>query len=170
MCDALCFTAEQPGSTIKLTSRGNVPSVNLQTSTDGISWTPYAKETTLTLSNADDKVYFKAIGQNTRFSSGQDVNNYFSLTGKIAASGNINSLLEEDEETARTMSLAGRQWCFSRLFDGQSALVEPPELPATEIDVGSYYALFANTGIRNSVSLPATKVYDNSYKYLFSST
>ena len=40
----------------------------------------------------------------------------FVMTGKIAASGNVNSLLEEDEETARTISLAGRDNCYTRMF------------------------------------------------------
>ena len=40
----------------------------------------------------------------------------FVMTGKIAASGNVNSLLEEDEETAKTMSLAGKDYCYTRMF------------------------------------------------------
>ena len=55
------------------------------------------------------------------------------MTGKIAASGNINSLLEEDEEAARTLSLAERSYCFVGMFGYNSALTRAPELPATTL-------------------------------------
>ena len=65
LCDALCFTAEQPGSTVRIIENGPIPVVNLQTSTDGGSWTPYTIGDTITLANVDDKVYFKAVGSNS---------------------------------------------------------------------------------------------------------
>ena len=65
-CDALCFTAEEAGSTVKLHKNGSAPAVNLQTSTNGSSWTPYTIEDTITLTNVGDKVYFKAVGSNNK--------------------------------------------------------------------------------------------------------
>ena len=97
LCDALCFTAQKAGSTVKLTKNGDAPAVNLQTSTDGSSWTPYAVNDVITLTNVDDKVYFKAVGSNSVMGSSESNYNKFVMTGKIAASGNINSLLEEDK-------------------------------------------------------------------------
>lgn len=97
-CDALCFTAEEPGSTVQLHKLGSAPVVNLQTSTNGRTWTSYTIEDTITFANVGDKVYFKAIGSNNAFgTSNFGVYNKFVMTGKIAASGNVNSLLEEDE-------------------------------------------------------------------------
>ena len=64
-CDALCFTAEEAGSTVKLTKVGSAPDVNLQTSTNGSSWNPYTVEDVITLANVNDKVYFKAVGSNS---------------------------------------------------------------------------------------------------------
>ena len=52
----LCFTAQEPGSTVKIARNGAAPNVNLQTSTDGISWTPYTVEDVITLNNVDDEV------------------------------------------------------------------------------------------------------------------
>ena len=96
-CDALCFTAKADQSMLALTKFGNPDGINLQTSTDGVSWTPYEVEDTITLANVDDKVYFKAIGSNSVMGSSSSNYNKFVMSGKIAASGNVNSLLEEDE-------------------------------------------------------------------------
>lgn len=68
LCDALCFTAQEAGSTVKLHKVNSAPAVNLQTSTNGSSWTPYTVEDTITLANVNDKVYFKAVGSNNKIS------------------------------------------------------------------------------------------------------
>ena len=62
---------------------------------------------------------------------GYSVYNKFIMTGKIAASGNVNSLLEEDEEAARTMSLKGKG--YYSMFAGCRSLTQAPELPATTL-------------------------------------
>ena len=59
--------------------------------------------------------------------------NNFAMTGKIAASGNINSLLMEDEKAARTMSLSNRDFCYAYLFSECRSLTTAPELPATTL-------------------------------------
>ena len=61
-CDALCFTAKYNQSTIQLTKVGNPDNINLQTSFDGKSWTPYNVGDTITVPKAGGKVYFKAVG------------------------------------------------------------------------------------------------------------
>ena len=132
-CDALCFTAEEAGSTVKLTKVSSAPAINLQTSTNGSSWTPYTVNDVITLTNVDDKVYFKAVGSNNKISDSPFGYNKFVITGKIAASGNVNSLLEEDEETARTMSLAGKSICYGYMFRDCTSLTQAPELPATTL-------------------------------------
>ena len=106
--DALCFTARYNNSTIRLTKDGSPDSISLQTSFDGKSWTPYTVEDVITL-NMGEKVYFKAVGSNYRMaSSPSDYYKFTTESGEFEASGNVNSLLEEDEETARTMSLENR--------------------------------------------------------------
>lgn len=95
---------------------GSAPDVNLQTSTDGSNWNSYTVEDTITLDNIGDKVYFKAVGSNERMATTDSDYNMFVMTGNIAASGNVNSLLEEDKETAYTMSLEGRDYCYANMF------------------------------------------------------
>ena len=113
---ALCFTSEKANSTVTMVANGSAPAVNLQTSTDGGSWVPYTIGDTITLANVDDKVYFKAIGSNEIMASDSSNYNCFQMSGKISASGNVNSLLEEDEDTARTMSLANKNYCYYYMF------------------------------------------------------
>ena len=167
-CDALCFTAKEPGSTIKITKNADAPSVNLQTSFDGKSWTPYTVEDTITLENVGDKVYFKAIGSNSALaSSPNDYHKFTTENGQFEASGNVNSLLEEDEETARTMSLENRQFCYAYLFSG-TILTKAPELPATTLAYGCYAFMFQWCPVLTQApTLPATTLTNFCYYYMF---
>ena len=61
-CDALCFTAKADQSMLRLSQTGSPDSINLQTSTNGSSWTPYNVGDTITVPKAGGKVYFKAVG------------------------------------------------------------------------------------------------------------
>ena len=163
-CDALCFTAEESGSTVKLSKVKSAPTVNLQTSTDGSSWTPYTIGNNITLANIGDKVYFKAVGSNERMGSSNQDYNKFVMTGKIAASGNVNSLLKEDEETARTMSLAGKNYCYRKMFSGCKSLTQAPELPATTLASDCYSGMFYScTSLTQAPELPATTLTDDCY-------
>ena len=165
-CDALCFTARYNNSTIKLTKNGSPDSINLQTSTDGKSWTPYNVEDVITI-NMGEKVYFKAVGSNTALASSPENYHRFDFIGQFEASGNINSLLEEDEETARTMSLENRQFCYAYLFSG-SKLTTAPELPATTLAYGCYAMMFQGcTSLTQAPTLPATTLADFCYYYMF---
>lgn len=167
-CDALCFTAEEPGSTVQLTKVGSAPGVSLQTSTNGISWTPYTVEDTITFANVDDKVYFKAVGSNSVMGSSSSNYNKFVMTGKIAASGNANSLLEEDENTARTMSLAGKSLCYSYMFSGCTALTKAPELPAETLASSCYSNMFNGcSSLTQAPELPAETLTEGCYTNMF---
>ena len=111
LCDALCFTAEEAGSTVKLHKNGSAPDVNLQTSTDGISWTPYTVEDTITLANVEDKVYMRATNAgNTGMGRSPVGYNKFVMTGKIAASGNVNTLLNQNGNATLT------SYCYYSMF------------------------------------------------------
>ena len=170
--DALCFTAKYDNSTIKLTKVGSPDSINLQTSTDGKSWTPYNVEDIITVPNAGDKVYFKAVGSNHSMATSPDAYHKFITTSEFEdsgfeASGNVNSLLEEDPNIARTMSLENRQFCYAYLFSG-TLLTTAPELPATTLAYGCYAMMFQNCPILTQApELPAEELADFCYYYMF---
>ena len=168
LCDALCFTAQEPGSTVKITKNGSAPDVNLQTSTDRNSRTPYTVEDTITLANVDDTVYFKAVGSNSAMGTSPSNYNKFVMTGKIAASGNVNSLLEEDEQTARTMSLEGKDYCYRNMFNSCTSLTQAPVLPATTLAIGCYSYMFKGcSSLTQAPELPATTLADMCYFFMF---
>lgn len=172
-CDALCFTAKYDNQTIQLTKNGSPDSINLQTSTDGKSWTPYNVEDIITVPNSGGKVYFKAVGANQSMATSPNDYYKFTTTSQFAdsgfeASGNVNSLLEEDEYIARTMSLENRQFCYAQLFSG-TLLTTAPELPATTLAYGCYAMMFQNCPILNTApELPATTLAAWCYYTMFS--
>ena len=136
----LCFTAEEAGSTIKMNKTGSAPSVTLETSFDCEIWEPFTVgETTITLPNVGDKVYFRAgEGGNTAMASSLNNYNNFSIrTGRIAASGNIMSLLNGDSPDS-IMAVS----CYSSMFYGCTALAQAPELPATTLLRTCYNNMF----------------------------
>lgn len=116
--DYLCFTAEEAGSTIKLSKNGSPPAVLLQKSTDGQNWSTYSINETITLNNVNDTVYFKATGVNQKFSTGTSSYYKFVMTGRIAASGNVNSLLNENYNEVTTLPT----YAFNYLFSDCSSL------------------------------------------------
>ena len=93
----LCFEAVDAGATIALKCNGNnLKTAAFQTSTDGQNWSDYAYETGITLTNAGDKVYFKAKSDNTSIT--RTSSNYLQFTTtqaakKVNVSGNVMSLL-----------------------------------------------------------------------------
>ena len=58
----LCFTADEANSTVAMKAKGSsAPSVSLEYSTDGNTWSPFVVgSTTVTLANIGDKMYMRA--------------------------------------------------------------------------------------------------------------
>ena len=116
LTDPLCFTAEEAGSTIKMSKSSSAPTVYLETSYTGEegSWSDFiVGSTTITLANVGDKVYFRAKQDNWQFANVTFEANQFVMTGKIAASGNINTLLKAD---GSVLDLTGINYCYNAMF------------------------------------------------------
>ena len=165
--EALCFTAKADQSMLRLSKTGSPQDINLQTSTDGNTWTPYNVGDVITVPNAGGKVYFAAIGSNYTLASSPENYHRFDFIGDFEASGNVNSLLEQDPNIARTMSLEGRNFCYFYLFAG-AALTTAPELPATTLGYGCYASMFQGcTSLTQAPALPAEGLADFCYYYMF---
>ena len=151
----LCFTAEEAGSTVAMQAVGSAPAVTLETSFDGEIWEPFTVgETTITLPNVGDKVYFRAgEGGNTAMaSSNKEYNKFSIITGRISASGNIMSLLNGDVPDSIIAT-----YCYFGLFKDCTALAQAPELPATTLADYCYSNMFHGcTSLAQAPELPAT--------------
>ena len=81
--EPLCFTAEQANSTVAMQANGSAPTVSLEYSTDGNTWSPFVVgTTTVTLANIGDKMYIRATDAgNTGMGSSTSDYNQFVMTG-----------------------------------------------------------------------------------------
>ncbi|MCQ2139369.1 MAG: fimbrillin family protein [Bacteroidales bacterium] len=149
----LTFTADEE-STIALNKQGQPEPITLEYSKDNYVWTSYTIGETINL-EAGEYVYFRAgEGGNQTFSDENELRNfyYFSMAGRIRASGNIMSLLDR---TLTRNSVPKN--CFNCLFIGCNRLFSAPKLPATELAEGCYYGMFANcNNLETAPELPAT--------------
>ena len=145
----LTFTALLDGSSVTF----NYTSArDIYSSTDlGKTWSGYASGTKLDL----------AAGETVQFWNKNQACGYpdrFSLSGKVAASGNIQSLLDFSE----TCPYRG----FHSIFDGQSALVAAPDMPAHTIDAEAYDSMYSGTSVE-SVDIGAVDIGENAVYGMF---
>ena len=165
--DWLCFTATQANSTVRLDKNGSPDAISLETSTDGSTWTDYSWSgntgDTLTLANVGDKMYMRAKTENQTIGSSTSNYHQFKMSGKIAASGNIQTLLKADGSRSDAPT-----YCYYNLFWNCLSLTTAPELPATTLANYCYNAMFNNcTSLTTAPSLPATTLAGSCYREMF---
>ena len=172
----LCFTAEASNSSVKLQKQGSIAiegfngleykkvSATQLLATGSDEWKSYTigtfgENNELRGLNVGDKVYIRAVAAgNSRMAISNSSYYNFVTTGKIAASGNINTLLNPNPEAE--VSLAGKDFCYSNLFNNCKYLTHAPALPATTLANYCYDEMFANcTSLEKAPELPA-KTFD----------
>ena len=168
----LTFTALTANSSISTTNMyGTIAKTpSLEYSYDGENWEHFtlntgddATNTTVPLANVGDKVYLRATETNDYFS--ENINCIcFKMTGSIAASGNVMSLLDK----TCTSKVISSNHCFEYLFSHCSALKTAPELPATTLSAHCYDGMFLGcTGLTTAPELPAANLADWCYYQMF---
>ena len=189
--DYLCFTAEESNSTVAMYV--NEPPTKGQAfefSTDGSSWSVFTPgTTTITLAKVGDKVYFR--GNNITVSESKYIYYSFVMSGKIAASGNIMSLLDTTCESTtisssycfcsmfrdcRSLTTAPAlpattlaDYCYTYMFSGCESLTTAPTLPSTTLAYHCYEDMFSGcTSLTTAPALPATTLASSCYTYMFS--
>lgn len=160
--DYLCFTAEQANSTVAMAKQGSPADLSLQYSFDKINWVDFIPtETTITLANVGDKVYIK--GNNSTISSSYSNYYKYTMTGLVAASGDITSMLDETMEKDSVSS-----YCYVYMFYGCSALTRAPKLPATTLNRGCYSYMFREcSSLTQAPELLATTLAMSCYTEMF---
>ena len=162
--DYLCFTAEQAGSTVAMAVNGTpTKGQAFEYSTNGRNWSVFAPgTTTITLANVGNKVYFR--GDNITVSESTAVYYKFVMSGKIAASGNIMSLLDKTCQSARI----SKDYCYSNMFNNCKSLTTAPALPATTLANYCYSYMFRGcTSLKIAPALHATTLANYCYSYMF---
>ena len=162
--DYLCFTAEQAGSTVAMAVNGTpTKGQAFEYSTNGRNWSVFTPgTTTITLAKVGDKVYFR--GDNITVSESISIYYKFVMSGKIAASGNIMSLLDKTCQS----TIISNIYCYAYMFYGCRSLTTAPSLPATTLANACYYYMFCNcTSLTTAPALPATTLAGGCYDYMF---
>ena len=106
-----------------------------------------------------DKMYLKS-DDIIPISESNDIYKKFVMTGSIAASGNIMSLLNFSDTLT--------DYAFSRMFEGCRALTTAPALPATTLAKSCYNQMFTYCAfLKTTPELPATTLAESCYYYMF---
>ncbi|MBQ0062897.1 MAG: hypothetical protein KBS94_02570, partial [Prevotella sp.] len=196
--DYLCIKAEEAGAKVQLTKKGSPEAVTIEYSTDeGATWTTVDFSTVvttgdITLTNVGDKVYFRNNGTSATFSQSADNYYQFVMSGNVAASGNVMSLIDKNVESANipcnycfyglfafcktltnaadlklpATTLTGR--CYSNMFEFCSALTTAPALPATTLKEHCYFYMFSNChSLEKAPELPAETLESSCYGCMF---
>ena len=160
----LCFTAAEKGSEVWYQNHGN-NAPDIQYSVDeGRTWIPLAADEHVVLNSVDDKVYFKGINPEG-FSHGDSDCTFFEMSGMIAASGSVMSLLDGEGVS----NVIPNEFCFHFLFGGCASLTKAPELPATTLSKACYMGMFSRCSrLTDMPELPATTLADSCYSDMFS--
>ena len=152
------FTAQQDNSSIGLTKLST--NQTLEYSTNAVTWNTFNTATNISL-NTGNKVYVrgKLSADNTTSNCTQ-----FTMSGKIAASGNTNSLWDYEDLNAPL-----KQYCGYRLFYNCGSLTTAPELPAMTLANYCYDSMFYNcSSLTAGISiLPAITLANYCYWGMF---
>lgn len=198
----LTLTGVQGGGTIScLSTMATAP--NFEFSTDGgETWQTWGKSGNagswaFTSYRIEEGETFSIRGTNSAlsdFNTGKYTT--FSGNGKIALSGNIQSLVTPDADSLTAIQMAKlfynnktivsapmipattlTDWCYYGLFSGCENLAQLPAgftLPATSLRRGCYYQMFmdcaALTQLPAGFTLPAATLNDFCYSRMFAST
>jgi hypothetical protein len=180
--DYLAFTASEP-STIAYSYSG--PKGILEYSFDTIEWKSWVNYLELT---PNKTIYVRGKG----WASWRDGYLRFRMTGKIAASGNILSLVYYDDfenqlsiwnrayfgtmfsdctsltQAPKLPATILSEYCYEDMFSGCTGLAEAPELPAITLTTGCYSGMFRGcTGLTKAPRLPATNLAKDCYDSMF---
>ena len=163
----LKFTSS--GSTsISLTKVGSPNAISLEYKVDDGEWKSYTVGEVIDLTHGQEVSFRAGASGNSSFSqTGADYYT-FSIIGtgsgknEIAASGNIMSLLSNEEKLTIPCP-----YCFYSLFSGCSILTTAPELPATSLAEGCYCNMFYSTSLTSAPELPATTLSQSCYSEMF---
>ncbi|MBR5971666.1 MAG: leucine-rich repeat protein [Paludibacteraceae bacterium] len=161
----LTFTAESRHAQISIETIGKVEKrPNVQYSTDGgKKWKSLKSGEPIKLTHKGDKVLLRGYNPHG-FSSRFNSYTRFVMTGRIAASGSVMSLIDGTGESKKIPGV----YCFCNLFDSCASLTKAPELSASQLDEWCYFGMFHNcSNLTQAPELPATQTVKGCYNNMF---
>ena len=159
--DYLCFTAKEDGSEVWYENIDNYP--DLWWSNNGGDWARWEENVPVRLENAGDRIYVSGNNPNG-FSFGEKNKTRFKMTGKIAASGSVMSLVDEKGKATEIPN----NCCFYELFRNCTSLIQAPDLPATTLTDSCYYGMFGEcVNMTVAPELPAMELKPYCYSTMF---
>ncbi len=166
----LKFTAQAANSSVTLSTNSVPPSISLEYSTDdGVTWNTLVNGTyysgpAISLPNVGDSVCLRSVGINPALSKSQQSSYwYFSMSGKIAASGALTSIIN-----AADLSAPLADYAMPNLFKSCTSLTTAPDIPATAQGNSSCaYMFYGCTSLTTAPELPATTLGSSCYAYMF---
>ena len=154
----LTLTAAADSSSVTLNAYGSVDATKLfyRLGKSG-QWSAYTAGTEVPLTTTGDAVQF--WNQNNTLSN--SINNYFlfAMSGRINASGNIQSLINYRADCP--------YGCFTYLFANASSLLTAPDCPAETVADRSYWETFRGCRRLASVKLGAKTILNNTFYRTF---
>ena len=159
----LTFTAEEDSSSFGMQETPDL----WYSLDDGATWNALEDGDMVVLKKKGDKALLKGVNSDgiSFMDSKSDFKTYFLMTGKIAASGSVMSLIDGVGETTVVPSID----CFARLFFNCASLTQAPELTATTLAEDCYYQMFSGcTSLTKAPELPAKTLVHGCYLFMFS--
>ena len=156
----LTFVAQEAGSTIQLNTHEILikPTTIQYRANEEEEWKSYNIGDTITLQNVGDQVQFQNLVDSLSVSAREYV--AFSMTGKIAAYGNIQSMLN--------WSTTVTVYCYSHMFEDCTSLIKAPVLPVTTLEMDCYSSMFKGcTSLPKTPELPAMELAESCYSSMF---
>ncbi len=162
--EGLRFTAQEANSSVtlhKIGSPNNGLWLEYRTDTNP-DWQNYTLGTAINLANVGNWVEMRNRGLQTLNNTASDYHQ-FVMTGKIAASGNIQYLLDK---TGELLSVSA--YCYYNMFRQCDSLTIAPSLPATTLADSCYHSMFSwCDNLTTAPKLPATTLANNCYGSMF---
>ncbi len=160
----LTLTAETAGSTVALNKNGSPTNISIQYSTNnGSTWSTYTIGNTITLSSVGSNVKFK--GNNLGVTTNTSSYYYFSMTGKIAASGSVTSLANGHGDTYGVLG-NGKMYVF--LFKNCTSLTKANIELADSSNTYMYYGMFYGcTSLVEAPAIPIRSIGSYGCSYMF---
>lgn len=143
---------------------------------NGNTWVTTQKNTTTAITintptvNIGDKVLWKGVATTYTYNAGSDYASTFSSTSRFNVSGNIMSLLHEDNFVGKTSFPNAAESNFQYLFSRCNKLVSAKNLilPVTTLTRSCYSYMFMNcTSLTKAPELPATITALSCYLSMF---